>query len=176
MFYFSAPLPHLTSDDVDKALQNSPRLMHARNTGKETPAPLLYLWLCSRHHSILTLTQCPPMYIQCTLYIHSHCFFVFIWLSDYASSYQIVSFVVIICLCVFVMWCRSYCMLLQLCIVAVERRGKHVLKSNVDAYCCNCPCAARNPSPHGYSSKQLNWNICVMRSCHYGYVIIYIIY
>uniref|UniRef100_A0A8C5V876 ETS transcription factor ERG n=1 Tax=Microcebus murinus TaxID=30608 RepID=A0A8C5V876_MICMU len=27
------PLPHLTSDDVDKALQNSPRLMHARNTG-----------------------------------------------------------------------------------------------------------------------------------------------
>uniref|UniRef100_A0A8C4X7H5 ETS transcription factor ERG n=1 Tax=Erpetoichthys calabaricus TaxID=27687 RepID=A0A8C4X7H5_ERPCA len=26
------PLPHLTSDDVDKALQNSPRLMHARNT------------------------------------------------------------------------------------------------------------------------------------------------
>lgn len=37
MFYFSAPLPHLTSDDVDKALQNSPRLMHARNTGKETP-------------------------------------------------------------------------------------------------------------------------------------------
>ncbi|XP_016112174.1 transcriptional regulator Erg-like [Sinocyclocheilus grahami] len=30
---FSAPLPHLTSDDVDKALQNSPRLMHARNTG-----------------------------------------------------------------------------------------------------------------------------------------------
>uniref|UniRef100_A0A673Z5D1 ETS transcription factor ERG n=1 Tax=Salmo trutta TaxID=8032 RepID=A0A673Z5D1_SALTR len=45
------PLPHLTSDDVDKALQNSPRLMHARNTGKETPAPLLYLWLCSRHHS-----------------------------------------------------------------------------------------------------------------------------
>ncbi|XP_004416357.1 PREDICTED: transcriptional regulator ERG-like [Odobenus rosmarus divergens] len=28
-----APLPHLTSDDVDKALQNSPRLMHARNTG-----------------------------------------------------------------------------------------------------------------------------------------------
>ncbi|ETE64796.1 Transcriptional regulator Erg, partial [Ophiophagus hannah] len=29
----AAPLPHLTSDDVDKALQNSPRLMHARNTG-----------------------------------------------------------------------------------------------------------------------------------------------
>ncbi|XP_036392474.1 transcriptional regulator Erg-like [Megalops cyprinoides] len=28
-----APLPHLTSDDVDKALENSPRLMHARNTG-----------------------------------------------------------------------------------------------------------------------------------------------
>uniref|UniRef100_A0A4W5NL75 ETS transcription factor ERG n=1 Tax=Hucho hucho TaxID=62062 RepID=A0A4W5NL75_9TELE len=27
------PLPHLTSDDVDKALQNSPRLMHARNSG-----------------------------------------------------------------------------------------------------------------------------------------------
>ncbi|KAL0994483.1 hypothetical protein UPYG_G00122840 [Umbra pygmaea] len=27
------PLPHLTSEDVDKALQNSPRLMHARNTG-----------------------------------------------------------------------------------------------------------------------------------------------
>ncbi|CAJ0959915.1 unnamed protein product [Ranitomeya imitator] len=26
------PLPHLTSDDVDKALQNSPQLMHARNT------------------------------------------------------------------------------------------------------------------------------------------------
>uniref|UniRef100_A0A674B7E4 ETS transcription factor ERG n=1 Tax=Salmo trutta TaxID=8032 RepID=A0A674B7E4_SALTR len=45
------PLPHLTSDDVDKALQNSPRLMHARNSGKESPAPLLYLWLCSRHHS-----------------------------------------------------------------------------------------------------------------------------
>uniref|UniRef100_A0A673HS72 ETS transcription factor ERG n=1 Tax=Sinocyclocheilus rhinocerous TaxID=307959 RepID=A0A673HS72_9TELE len=35
------PLPHLTSDDVDKALQNSPRLMHARNTGKQPcgPAP-----------------------------------------------------------------------------------------------------------------------------------------
>ncbi|XP_068035643.1 transcriptional regulator ERG isoform X3 [Anomalospiza imberbis] len=30
------PLPHLTSDDVDKALQNSPRLMHARNTGGAT--------------------------------------------------------------------------------------------------------------------------------------------
>ncbi|XP_006884236.1 PREDICTED: transcriptional regulator ERG-like, partial [Elephantulus edwardii] len=27
------PLTHLTSDDVDKALQNSPRLMHARNKG-----------------------------------------------------------------------------------------------------------------------------------------------
>ncbi len=41
MFCFSAPLPHLTSDDVDKALQNSPRLMHARNTGKQPcgPAP-----------------------------------------------------------------------------------------------------------------------------------------
>uniref|UniRef100_A0A3B4E2V8 ETS transcription factor ERG n=1 Tax=Pygocentrus nattereri TaxID=42514 RepID=A0A3B4E2V8_PYGNA len=33
------PLPHLTSDDVDKALQNSPRLMHARNTGKQALAP-----------------------------------------------------------------------------------------------------------------------------------------
>ncbi|OWK05940.1 ERG, partial [Cervus elaphus hippelaphus] len=33
------PLPHLTSDDVDKALQNSPRLMHARNTGNAGPAP-----------------------------------------------------------------------------------------------------------------------------------------
>nr|KAF6474073.1 ETS transcription factor ERG [Rousettus aegyptiacus] len=32
------PLPHLTSDDVDKALQNSPRLMHARNTGTQ-PSP-----------------------------------------------------------------------------------------------------------------------------------------
>ncbi|KAF2985321.1 hypothetical protein EK904_001731 [Melospiza melodia maxima] len=31
-----SPLPHLTSDDVDKALQNSPRLMHARNTGGAT--------------------------------------------------------------------------------------------------------------------------------------------
>lgn len=29
----------LTSDDVDKALQNSPRLMHARNTGNAGPAP-----------------------------------------------------------------------------------------------------------------------------------------
>uniref|UniRef100_A0A8C2LH27 ETS transcription factor n=1 Tax=Cricetulus griseus TaxID=10029 RepID=A0A8C2LH27_CRIGR len=32
------PLPHLTSDDVDKALQNSPRLMHARNTAAQ-PSP-----------------------------------------------------------------------------------------------------------------------------------------
>ncbi len=39
MFCFSAPLPHLTSDDVDKALQNSPRLMHARNTGKQPCGP-----------------------------------------------------------------------------------------------------------------------------------------
>lgn len=38
MFFSSAPLPHLTSDDVDKALQNSPRLMHARNTGKKARA------------------------------------------------------------------------------------------------------------------------------------------
>lgn len=38
-FCFVAPLPHLTSDDVDKALQNSPRLMHARNTGNAGPAP-----------------------------------------------------------------------------------------------------------------------------------------
>ncbi|XP_051870550.1 transcriptional regulator ERG isoform X2 [Pristis pectinata] len=40
-----APLPHLTSDDVDKALQNSPRLMHARNTGGATfifPNPSVY--------------------------------------------------------------------------------------------------------------------------------------
>uniref|UniRef100_A0A4W4HIW3 ETS transcription factor ERG n=1 Tax=Electrophorus electricus TaxID=8005 RepID=A0A4W4HIW3_ELEEL len=35
------PLPHLTSDDVDKALQNSPRLMHARNTGKKARSPAL---------------------------------------------------------------------------------------------------------------------------------------
>ncbi|MEJ1282933.1 hypothetical protein NN561_013896 [Cricetulus griseus] len=34
----AAPLPHLTSDDVDKALQNSPRLMHARNTAAQ-PSP-----------------------------------------------------------------------------------------------------------------------------------------
>uniref|UniRef100_A0A8C9F2S5 ETS transcription factor ERG n=1 Tax=Pavo cristatus TaxID=9049 RepID=A0A8C9F2S5_PAVCR len=34
------PLPHLTSDDVDKALQNSPRLMHARNTGNAGTAPV----------------------------------------------------------------------------------------------------------------------------------------
>ncbi|KAG8518561.1 Transcriptional regulator ERG [Galemys pyrenaicus] len=33
------PLPHLTSDDVDKALQNSPRLMHARSTGNASPHP-----------------------------------------------------------------------------------------------------------------------------------------
>ena len=39
LFCFVAPLPHLTSDDVDKALQNSPRLMHARNTGNAGPAP-----------------------------------------------------------------------------------------------------------------------------------------
>lgn len=39
-FCFVAPLPHLTSDDVDKALQNSPRLMHARNTGNAVTAPL----------------------------------------------------------------------------------------------------------------------------------------
>ncbi|XP_035391577.1 transcriptional regulator ERG isoform X2 [Electrophorus electricus] len=39
------PLPHLTSDDVDKALQNSPRLMHARNTGGASfifPNPPVY--------------------------------------------------------------------------------------------------------------------------------------
>lgn len=53
MFSSSAPLPHLTSDDVDKALQNSPRLMHARNTGKKAHASLgnwtgaLYV-----HHSL----------------------------------------------------------------------------------------------------------------------------
>lgn len=55
MFFSSAPLPHLTSDDVDKALQNSPRLMHARNTGKKAHASLgnwtgaLYV-----HHSLHT--------------------------------------------------------------------------------------------------------------------------
>lgn len=55
MFSSSAPLPHLTSDDVDKALQNSPRLMHARNTGKKAHASLgnwtgaLYV-----HHSLHT--------------------------------------------------------------------------------------------------------------------------
>lgn len=40
LFCFVAPLPHLTSDDVDKALQNSPRLMHARNTGNAGTAPV----------------------------------------------------------------------------------------------------------------------------------------
>lgn len=41
------PLPHLTSDDVDKALQNSPRLMHARNTGNAGPSqPQVPIYRC----------------------------------------------------------------------------------------------------------------------------------
>lgn len=48
VFCFAAPLPHLTSDDVDKALQNSPRLMHARNTGNAGPSqPQGMLWFLS---------------------------------------------------------------------------------------------------------------------------------
>ncbi|KAJ8280813.1 hypothetical protein GJAV_G00059340 [Gymnothorax javanicus] len=39
-----SPLPHLTSDDVDKALQNSPRLIHARNTGKTYEAIRRSVW------------------------------------------------------------------------------------------------------------------------------------
>ncbi|KAK7812254.1 hypothetical protein U0070_024408 [Myodes glareolus] len=38
------PLPHLTSDDVDKALQNSPRLMHARTRLLSTYQPANDLW------------------------------------------------------------------------------------------------------------------------------------
>lgn len=38
------PLPHLTSDDVDKALQNSPRLMHARNTDLAYDAARRTVW------------------------------------------------------------------------------------------------------------------------------------
>ncbi len=59
MFCFSAPLPHLTSDDVDKALQNSPRLMHARNTGKQPcgpapgPAHTAYTHTLSEMHAAL---------------------------------------------------------------------------------------------------------------------------
>lgn len=47
VFCFAAPLPHLTSDDVDKALQNSPRLMHARNTGNAGPSqPQVPIYRC----------------------------------------------------------------------------------------------------------------------------------
>lgn len=43
------PLPHLTSDDVDKALQNSPRLMHARNTDLPYEPPRRSTWTGHSH-------------------------------------------------------------------------------------------------------------------------------
>ncbi|XP_063058981.1 transcriptional regulator ERG isoform X2 [Engraulis encrasicolus] len=49
------PLPHLTSDDVDKALQNSPRMMHARNTGGAT-----FMFPNSQVYSSDTAQRLPP--------------------------------------------------------------------------------------------------------------------
>uniref|UniRef100_A0A8B9HWV2 ETS transcription factor ERG n=1 Tax=Astyanax mexicanus TaxID=7994 RepID=A0A8B9HWV2_ASTMX len=57
------PLPHLTSDDVDKALQNSPRLMHARNTGKQTLGPRIALHCnasLSASPDLLPPNKCSP--------------------------------------------------------------------------------------------------------------------